>query len=304
MKSYKKVIVFLLIVALVIGGYMFFKPKEEVKELEFTTVKVEKGDLEVSVSGNGTIQAINRENITVTSMAKVDEIKVSLNEKVKKGDELITFENDVLDPIEAQFDGTISKLDVEEGATVNPGQLLGEIVNYDNLELKVQIDELDIAKVVEGQAANVTFTALEDEEFAGKVKSISKEGIELNGVSSFEVVVTLPVNKKFRIGMSGEAIISTAKKENVLYVPIESVEKKDKKHIVLVPDEDKSKQAKSSEVEVQVGIHNEDYIEITSGLIEGEEVITRTKTKNNSGFPFGGGRHPGSDDDDSSEGDQ
>ncbi|WP_373600347.1 SH3 domain-containing protein [Paraclostridium bifermentans] len=310
--------------------------------------------------------------------SKIDDAKAIVNEaknqsaKVKRGDIKVTVAGS----------GVVALKD-----KTNP--------DYDELELEVEIDELDIDKVAVNQSVEIKLDAFPDEVFYGIVTDVSPQGTVVNGVSNFMIKVSLPtdvkeiakVNKdtqirqgksndyisvanlekddevelikedgdyykvatkdsvqgyiekddltdikikpnqsgiinkdvvnlkedsssnsdtviklidgdsveildkeddwykvktsnnqegyietsdlntvKIKPGMNASASILVEQKDDVLYVPIEAVNKENiDDYYVVVPKN-------SKEQDVNVGIHNEDYIEVTKGLNEGEEV--------------------------------
>ncbi|ELW9008211.1 HlyD family efflux transporter periplasmic adaptor subunit, partial [Campylobacter upsaliensis] len=106
----------------------------------------ETGDVEIEISGTGSIATINKETYTSTGNATVDEVLVEVGDEVEEGDELVTFEDDTLDPIEATFSGEITALNVEEDGNVSMGTEVVTVTDYDHLEMVVNVDELDISK--------------------------------------------------------------------------------------------------------------------------------------------------------------
>jgi HlyD family secretion protein len=169
---------------------------------------------------------------------------------------------------------------------------LGEVVDYSRMKVVVPVDELDISQVEVGQQAEVLVEALPDRVFSGVVTEIADEGTQTSGVATFDVTILLDEADGLKAGMSAEAAIVTMKKENALYVPIDAVQSVRGQYFVLVPGEEEdqpSEDAASSgegrdrmrmgrqpgtrRVEVRVGVHNEDYVEILSGLSEGDQVI-------------------------------
>ncbi|WP_219641567.1 efflux RND transporter periplasmic adaptor subunit [Cohnella sp. CFH 77786] len=264
-------------------------------------------------------------------------------------------ENDsVLEPITAPIDGTLATFNIKVGETVggqggSGSSSLGEVVDYKHLQMVVGVDELDISKVKLNQQATVLVEALPDQTFTGKVTAIAQEGTTSNGVSTFDVTVTLDDIAGLKAGMSAEARILVEQKTDALYLPIEAVQSFGGRYFVLLPDASgtaaagsrggaraaessgqpgtgqagsgqfgrgrggsaqsgqygsaRSGSAQSGQygngnrqyrqfaglsqsgvkrVEVQVGIHNEDNIEILSGLKEGEAVVVPTMTTSSS----------------------
>jgi multidrug efflux pump subunit AcrA (membrane-fusion protein) len=273
----KWVVIFVAAIVIIGGGVWFFaKGKEEPTMAQVQTASVQRGKLEVKVSGSGTVQPITSTDIKATATKEVDEVLVSEGEKVKEGQELITF-TDGSDAITAPADGTVTSLNVAEGERVANGQVVAHITNYDDLQVTVQIDELDIPKVKVGQTASIKVNAFPDTTYTGKVTSIANEGTVSNGVSTFDVTIHIDKPTNVKVGMTAEASILVQSKDNVLYVPIEAVHTVNGEKFVLVANpssdgEDNVTQRTVKRQAVKTGINNEDYVEITEGLTEGEVV--------------------------------
>ncbi|WP_163655577.1 efflux RND transporter periplasmic adaptor subunit [Listeria sp. PSOL-1] len=154
-----------------------------------------------------------------------------------------------------------------------------QVPNYDRLELKVQMDELDIPNIKVDQEVNISVTALPDRTYKGKVKEIADQGQVQNGVATFSVTISLDKTDKLKAGMTADASILVNKKANALYVPIEAVQKDNDKYYVMVPEVKDGKETKKK-IFVETGLHNEDNIEITKGLKKGDTVILPSKKTN------------------------
>ncbi|WP_152391670.1 efflux RND transporter periplasmic adaptor subunit [Paenibacillus guangzhouensis] len=214
---------------------------------------------------------------------------------------------DVVSPI----DGTVVTSDIHVSDQVSPNTVLAEITDYDHLESVVQIDELDIGKVKTGQSVEMTLDAVADQVVQGKVTTVSQEGTAQNGVASFDVSIGLDKSDAIKVGMSLQADIIVEKKENAVVVPIEAVHQfggksyvqlassgtqaqkgesaaaKDNTNNKFAPPEgnqpgsggaNTGRGARNAAMmqnmkEITVGIHNESYIEVLSGLNEGESVL-------------------------------
>lgn len=73
-------------------GYMFWPEKNnEATAARLNTATVTKGDIVVSVSGSGSVSAINSETVRTKEAGEVDQVKVAKGDVVKKGDVLLTF---------------------------------------------------------------------------------------------------------------------------------------------------------------------------------------------------------------------
>lgn len=221
---------------------------------------------------------------------------------------MITFEDDKLEPITAPFAGEITTLNVETEQTVQANTELVQVTDYNNLEMVVNVDELDIAKVQVGQTATINVNALEDKEFTGTVTSVAKKANEDSSSTVAKYAVNITINEPagIKVGMTAEATITTEKKENVVTVPVAAIQKQGDSYYVLVPAEDQTaatpadqeKETTSSNEEnttstiqttqqpVEIGLQNDTDVEITSGLAAGDEVVLpslNTENSNQSG---------------------
>ena len=94
--------------------------------------------------------------------------------------------------LSAPFAGTVTKMDVDAGDTVAPGQAVVVMATLDQLTARtVDLTELDVARVVVGQPVVVTVDALPDVEFAGRVREISLQSEDYRGDVVYAVTVEL-----------------------------------------------------------------------------------------------------------------
>ena len=232
--------------------------------------------------------------------------------------------------VTSPIDGKITTMDIQAGEQVNANTVIAEIVDYSKLQVTVAIDELDIPKVEIGQDAVISVEAFSEETFKGVVKEIADQGNSSNGVASFGVTVLIDEPGSIKSGMSAEASIMVDQKSDVLLLPIDAVQSMGNRYYVTVssaatssvgqapaaaspigqppavtPDSNPELPARTdraprafadpsgnSRVFVEVGLHNEDYIEIVSGLNEGDSVILPSAAAASSNdqmmFPMGG----------------
>ncbi|AZU60456.1 efflux RND transporter periplasmic adaptor subunit [Neobacillus mesonae] len=298
MKKWILITISVLVVGFV--GFQWYSSKKIAQPVvaQVRTAVVQQGKLDVKISGSGTVQPVTSEDIKSTiDTNEIDEVLVETGEKVKKGAVLMTY-TDGSDPITAPADGVITTISVQNGERVNNGQVVAHLTNYKDLQTVVQIDELDIPKIKLGQSANVKVNAYPDQSYTGKVTSVAEEGTATNGVTTFDVTIhiTKPVNLK--VGMSTEASILTASKNNALYVPLDAVHSiNGKKFVILASAGTENSNSGKEQKTVKTGLANEDNVEITEGLSEGETVqlpqLAAGSSSNNQmrmmGGSFGGG---------------
>jgi len=273
MKKWVLIAVVLLVVGFV--GYQWYSAKSSAQTTltQVRTAVVQKGKLEVKISGSGTVQPVTTEDIkSINNNNEIDEVLVAAGAEVKKGDELITF-TDGSDPITSPADGTITTISVAAGERVTSGQVVAHVTNYQDLQTVVQIDELDISKIKEGQTVNVKVNSNPDQTYTGKVTAVANEGSSSNGVSTFDVTIHFDNAEGLKVGMSVEASILTASKEDALYVPLDAIHTANgEKYVISVTTGSTNQTTGSEQKTVKTGLANEDYVEITEGISAGETV--------------------------------
>jgi HlyD family secretion protein len=194
------------------------------------------------------------------------------------------------------IDGIITSLRVEEGEVAiigtmnNPGTVLLTIADLSVMEVEVEVDETDVIGVALGQSADIRVDALPDTVFKGKVTEIGSSALQktTGGVSTqeskdFKVVVTLDnPSRKLKPGLSASADIIVAERKQALAVSISALVLRDKeasdKDASAAPKEEEGVYAVESGraqfVPVTKGIAGGMMIEITSGLDEGQDIVT------------------------------
>ncbi len=208
--------------------------------------------------------------------------------------------------IYSPMDGIVTQLNVELaervlGSGFSQGTNIMTVADLSNMEAVVDVDENDVVLVSVGDTANVKVDAFGDRIFQGVVTEIGNSA-KATGFGTQEQVVNFSVKIKLidldnnlRPGMSCNADIETETVENVISVPIQSVtartdvpdkedstkvEKEDDesdqmpmmnkpKEVVFLTDNGKAKM-----VVVETGISDDNYLEIKSGLAEGDVVIS------------------------------
>lgn len=199
--------------------------------------------------------------------------------------------------ITSPMDGTISDITIVPGMQLNTSysgnnvssQIVAAIKTSGNPVVTVSLSEVDVVSVKTGDKATLSFDALPDKTFTGKVLGINTTGSVSSGVTTYPAIIQLDTpNDVILPNMSATANIITNIKNDVLTVPSTSVQTASGQPTVRV-----LKNGQMSNVIVETGLTSDTQTEIISGLSEGETVVTSliTSTSGSSGSssPFSGG---------------
>jgi len=180
--------------------------------------------------------------------------------------------------ITAPFDGIASRIYVKEGDTISPAISIAQIIDLASMQLKVQVDEIDVTDVKLGQKAVIEVDARPDLKLEGQVNFISFLPTLEGGVVMYDVKIGFPVpeNSGLRVGMSATADIITASRTNVLLVPDRAIKQNSQGQTIV----EVMVNGQAQERAVVTGVSDGLQTEILDGLKEGETVVVeRTQSK-------------------------
>jgi HlyD family secretion protein len=187
----------------------------------------------------------------------------------------------------APFDGTITQVDAISNAVVSNGTQAFRIDDLSKLVIDVQVVEIDINHVQVGQSASITFDAIPNQTYTGKVIKTDLAGTETQNSVNFTVTVQITdADALVKPGMAANVTIVTNQVENALLVPSTSIfsETIGGQYVYLVQN------GATMKVPVTVGAVSDSTTQITSdGLREGDTIVLSfaTTTSSNGGFGFG-----------------
>jgi RND family efflux transporter MFP subunit len=162
---------------------------------------------------------------------------------------------------------------IEQGAEIPEGYKIITIPDASQMKVEVKIHETWIDRIEPNQPAKISIAAFANEVFTGKVlKKAPLADPERWMNPDLKVYVTDVgidgMNDSIKTGMSGKVEILIDELNDVLYVPIQSVVTVDEKELCYVKTGGRTEKR-----EVKTGLFNDDFVEIKSGLTEGEEVL-------------------------------
>jgi HlyD family secretion protein len=212
-------------------------------------------------------------------------------------DALTTAQENLADcSLYAPFSGVITNINVEKGDSVSQGSSVATLITKQQIT-EISLNEIDITKVKTGQKATLTFDAIPDLTLTGRVSDVDTIGTVSQGVVTYNVKISFDTqDDRVKPGMSVSADIITDVAQDALLVPNSaiSLEGSDS-YVEIITGNSNFPQQQL----VTTGLSNDTMTEITSGLQEGDMVVTQTisssaatqsRTQTNSAFRiFGGG---------------
>jgi HlyD family secretion protein len=279
------------------------------------SVTVKKGTAEV---GNGMLALSDSVPVQSSGSGTISSVNASENQIVSKGQILFNLDSTLAenqikamqaavsaaqsqlaaaktaqgkDTITSPVKGVIAELDVKNGDSLSSGAAVATIINPNSMQTVVSVDELDISKVKLGQKANVTMNAASGKSFSGAVSQIDPIGTSSNGVTDYNVTVTIDNPTNVMVGMTTSADIITQSKSNTIIVPANAILEKSGNHGYVI-DADKvfDTNGKSMKldnistrelvqkygIQVTIGLSNVNEDEITSGISSGTSLAIPT----------------------------
>lgn len=275
-------------------------------------------------AGNGTFTYQSESTVTASASGTVTAVHVSEGSAVSKGQVLITLGGDDLEDqlqnaadslrnaelsmentqkqlenytITSPISGTVIDKEYKAGDTVESGKTLCTIYDLSYLEMTMNIDELDISTVEVGQSVQITADAVEGKTFTGVVTKVSVAGTTSGGITSYPVTVRIDETDSLLPGMNVDAEIVLEEAADTLAIPSSAVIRGSGNTALALITLDSPSAANAVEqeapegyvyVQVETGISDDSYVQILSGLQEGDTVAYITRTTESGSMMMGG----------------
>jgi RND family efflux transporter MFP subunit len=186
--------------------------------------------------------------------------------------------------IVAPYDAVVSVVNYTMGDTTGSSAAVS-IVNLSNLQISVTVAEVDLPKIKVGETAQVTYDALPGKTYNARVLQIGPVGTVTQGVVNYPVTIALTdADRAVKPGMTANLAVVVDQRENVLMVPTRAVRTQGNQKVVTVLNKDQTIPSP-----VTTGLSNDQFVEITNGLQEGDVVVLNaTQTQGANGRGPGG----------------
>lgn len=172
----------------------------------------------------------------------------------------------------ASQDGLVTSVEYDEDtATSSTETQILTLYPQKRMTVTISIDETDILSLKEGQEAQITVSSVSDDAFTGSVTSISKAADTSTGVTRYSAEVTLDREEGMLVGMTADVDVRIEGTENALIIPVDALHQNSASYYVYT-GYDEAQKRYTGRTEVTIGMQNDDDVEITSGLKEGDTV--------------------------------
>ena len=195
--------------------------------------------------------------------------------------------------ITSPIDGTVIEKNYKAGDNIDPSTatatganaFLAVIYDMSRLTFDINVSEMDVVRVEVGQKVTFTADALDGQEFTGVVDKVNINGTTQNGNTSYPVTVVVDGSgsdlaaQGLLPGMSVSASIIVEEIADVLAIPVDAVQRSETPYVFVAGEgamDDKGNLVDFTKLEqrtVELGRNSDEFIEILSGLEEGETVF-------------------------------
>ena len=157
-----------------------------------------------------------------------------------------------------------------------------------SMKVTINVDESDILSLERGQAAEITIESVSDRTMSGTVTEVDRSAANSSsGVTTYAAEVTFAKTAGMLSGMTADVVVNIEGTENVLIVPADAIQKTAGGSFVYTAYDEEGKHF-GGMTPVEVGISNDDFAEIRSGLEEGTVVYYTEKEQNDFFMMMGG----------------
>ncbi|KPJ52637.1 hypothetical protein AMJ39_07405 [candidate division TA06 bacterium DG_24] len=235
---------------------------------------VVRGDVERTLTLLGKVHAGQEVDVFPKVTGKIARRLVKEGQSVAGGAVLFEVDRDevgfdfALAPVEAPIRGVVGRLWVDPGESVSPATRVATIVNLNATKVIAQSIEQDLPFIAPGQDARVVVGAVSRRPIPGRVTQVSPMVDEESQTAPVEIALSERV-VELRPGMLARVTLTAERRDDVLTMPYRALIREDGRYHVFVVVGDTV-----SVRQIVTGLEGMEAVEVTSGVAEGEQVIT------------------------------
>ena len=227
---------------------------------------VTQGELITTSSFDGSVSASRQQTLAAQTNAQVKEVFVQEGETVSENARLLRLSDGT--SVSGDISGKVWELFVKPGDYVTAGASLAAILDPASFELRIQVDEYDIQSIAIGQTFEVYIPATE-ENVQATVSHIGKTAVQTGSTTYYEVALTAELSENVLPGMQIEVTMTREKIENALLLRMDALQYDTNGRVYAAKE---GADGKLSSVELTLGSNDGVYVQVLSGLQEGDTV--------------------------------
>ena len=270
------------------------KDKKEEGEVEalfaVNTYKTKAGNLDEYLEFGGDVAAVSSVAALPDMAGKISRTLVNVGDMVRKNQVIayVDASRPGMDysasPVKAPISGRVISFIPTIGTMVSQASVIAEIADTDELEIKVSVAERFISRISLGQTAIVTFDAYPGIEFKAKVFEVSPVLDKTSRTMSVKLRIN-PPDKRIKAGMYARVRLITESVKDAIVVPASAIVTREGVPYLFVIASQKSGDtpAKVKLCPVERGILVDNRVEITKGVIAGDEIVVKGQNLLNDG---------------------
>lgn len=275
----RKIILFLLILLLLAAaGWFAYNSLKAEYTVTYDSYTATTGSISNALSFSGNLSLIDSATYAASSSGTVKTIYVAAGDEVQEDEKLLRLSNG--ETITAGFSGRVNKLNVEKGDEVSIGQELVQIADFRHMKVSFRVDEYDIGNVQVGQACTVTATATE-KRFDSAIETIDYISSSSGNVAYYTATARVEVDDASVLpGMQATVSITQEEAQDVVILKVDAIsfDATNQAYVWM-----KNEAGELEQKYITTGVSNGNYIEITEGLTDGDEVYVEVETTATSG---------------------
>jgi cobalt-zinc-cadmium efflux system membrane fusion protein len=261
-------------------GNMVVLDETGVQNLRIEATEVEETTFEKTVFALGRIEAIpaSRSGVTSRIPGRIVALNATVGDVVEEGQEVAVLESrQAGDPpptitLKARRGGIVTKGDIALGEPLEPESTLMEITDLSEVWAIARVPEHQAGEMKPGTAAHIRVASLPGEVFDGELLRFGIEADRESG--TLDAIFKLPnPDLAIRPGMRAEFSIVLSQREEVMSVPRSALQGEPSARFVYVRDFDL--ETVFLKAPVVIGEMNDRFVEIVSGVLPADEVVTR-----------------------------
>lgn len=268
----RKLILFLILLLILAGaGWYAYNALKLEYTVTYDSYTATRGSISNALSFSGNLSLIDSASYTAGSNSTVRTVYVAAGDDVKSGDRLVRLSNG--ETVTADFDGRVNVMSVESGDEVAQGDSLVQIADFSRMRVSFRVDEYDINDVAVGQACTITVTSIE-KSFESTIAAIDYISSSTGNVAYYTATAYVDVEDGVLPGMQVTVTIPQEEARDVVILKVDalSFDATNQAYVYM-----KDEAGALNQVQVTTGVSNGNYIQITEGLDEGDEVYVEAK---------------------------